>query len=63
MQFKFTVLAESEEEVKTKEDEMLNFLKEHEANLASLSKEKKVMMMMMIMIHANNRVHDRIFHV
>ena len=42
MRFKFTVLAESEEEAKTKEDEMLNFLKEHEANVEtnSLSKEK-----------------------
>ncbi|CAL6394717.1 unnamed protein product [Bathycoccus prasinos] len=42
MRFKFTVAAESEEEAKTKEEEMLNFLKEHEANVEtnSLSEEK-----------------------
>jgi ribosome maturation protein SDO1 len=42
MRFKFTVVAESEEEAKTKEEDMLNFLKEHEANVEtnSLSKEK-----------------------
>ena len=42
MRFKFTVAAESEEEAKIREEEMLNFLKEHEANVEtnSLSEEK-----------------------